>query len=63
MGYSLNNKNGMIVANAFQKFLNKTNGKPNKICVNEDNGFCNRSMKLYFQDNYIEMYSTFNEKK
>ena len=63
MGYSLNNKNGMTITNPFQKFLNRSNSKPNKIWVDKGSRFYNRLMKSCFQDNYIEHYLTFNEEK
>ena len=47
--------------NAFQKFLDEPRCKPNKIGVDKGSEFCNRSMKLWLQKNYIEMYSTHNE--
>ena len=31
--------------NAFQKILDESNRKPNKICVNKDSRFYNKSMK------------------
>ena len=37
--------------------------KRNKIWVDKGRRFYNRSMKSWFQDNIIEMYSTHNEGK
>ena len=39
------------------------NHKPNKIWVDKDSEFYNRSMKSFLQNNDIEMYSTHNEGK
>ena len=48
---------------AFQKILDKSGHKSSKIWVDKGSEFYNRSMKLWFQDNDIEMYSTHNEGK
>ena len=45
----------------FKKKLDETNRKPNKIWVDKVCNFYNRPVKPWFQDNYIEMYSTHNE--
>ena len=42
---SLKDKKGIIITNAFQKILNESNCKPNKIWADEGSEFCNRSMK------------------
>ena len=47
----------------FQKFLYKSNHKPNKIWVDKGSESCNRSMKSWLQDSDIEMCSTHNEGK
>ena len=49
--------------NAFQKILNEFNLKPNKIWVDKESEFYNRSMKSGLQDNDIEMCSIHNEEK
>ena len=41
----LKNKKGITITNAFQKILDESNRKPNKIWVDEDSEFYNRSMK------------------
>ena len=41
----LKNKKGVSIANAFQSILNKSNRKPNKICVDKGSEVYNRSMK------------------
>ena len=41
----LKDKKGIVITNAFQKNLNESNSKPNKIWVNKCRKFCNRSLK------------------
>ena len=41
----LKHKKGTTVTNAFQKILDETNCKPNKIWVHKSSEFYNRSMK------------------
>ena len=41
----LKDKKGITVTNAFEKKVDKYNRKPNKIWVNKDSKFYNRSMK------------------
>ena len=43
--------------------MNESESKPNKIWVDKGSEFSNRSMKSWLQDNDIEMYSTYNERK
>ena len=45
------------------KKLNESNCKPNKTWVDKGNDFYNRSMKLFFKNNDMKMYSTHNEGK
>ena len=62
----LKDKEGILIANAFQKFLKESNRKPNKIWVNEGSEFYNRSMKSmksFFLKSKVEMYSMHNEEK
>ena len=58
----LKDKKGIAINNAFQKFLDEFDCKPNKIWVGKGSGFYNRSTKSWSQDNNIEMYSTHNER-
>ena len=51
------------VTNAFQNILDESNRKLNKIWVDKDCKFCNRSIKSFLHKNNIEMYSTHNEIK
>ena len=57
----LEDKKGMAITNAFQKFLDELNHKINKIWVDKGSEFYNRSIKSFLQNNDIEMYSTNNE--
>ena len=57
----LKDKKGITITNAFQKFLDESNCKPNKIFMDKGSEFCNRSIKLWLQDNDVEMYSAHNE--
>ena len=41
----LKNKKSITITNAFQKILDESNRKPNKIRVDEDSEFYHRSMK------------------
>ena len=41
----LKDKKGIMITNAFQKILDKSNRKPNKIWVDKGSEFYNRSMK------------------
>ena len=61
--FPLKDKKGITVTNAFQKILDESNWKPNKICVDKGSEFYNRSMKSWIEKNDIEIYSTHNEGK
>ena len=56
-------KKGITITNAFQKNLDESNWKPNKIWVDKGSEFYNRSMKSFFQNNEIEIYSAHNERQ
>ena len=56
-------KESITIANAFQKFLDESNRKPNKTWVDKESKFYSRSVKSWLQDNNIEMYSRHNEGK
>ena len=60
---SLKNRKGITTANAFQKFLDESNGKPNKIQVDKGSKFYNRSQKSWLEKNDTQMHSTHNEGK
>ena len=53
----LKNKKSITMINAFQKILDDSNCKPNKVCVDEGSEFYNGSMKSWLEKNAIEMYS------
>ena len=63
MAIPLRDKKGITITNDFQKILNESNRKPNKIWVDKGSAFYNRSMKSWVEKNYIEMYPTYNEGK
>ena len=54
----LKDKKGTAVTNAFQKLLDKSRCKRNKIWLDKVSEFCNKSMKLWLEKNVIEIYST-----
>ena len=56
-------KKGVIIVDAFQKILDKSGRKPNKIWVDKGSEFYNSSFKKWLKDNDIEMHSTNNEGK
>ena len=58
---SLKDKRGIAITNDFQKVLDKSRRKSNKIWVDRGSEFYSRSMKWWLQDNNIEMYSINNE--
>ena len=45
MGYPIQDKKGTTVTNAFQKVLNESNHKSNKIWIGKGSELYNRSMK------------------
>ena len=59
----LKDKKGISIVNAFQKILDDSNRKPNKIWVDKGSEFYNNSFKTWLKDNDIEMYSINNEGK
>ena len=46
---SLKDKKGTTITNDFQKFLDRSNRKPNKISVDIGSEFYNRSMKSWLK--------------
>ena len=56
----LKDKKDITITNAFQKILDESNRRPNKIWVDKGIEFYNRSMKSWLGKNDIEMYSTRN---
>ena len=59
----MKDKKGVSIVNAFQKILDKSGRKPNKIWVDKGSEFYNNSFKKWLKDNDIEMYSIHNEGK
>ena len=56
-------KKGISIVNAFNKIINQSNRKPNKIWVDQGSEFYNNVFKKCLSDNDIIMYSTYNEGK
>ena len=56
----LEHNKGITIINAFQKFLDESNRRPNKIWVDKGSEFYNRSMKSWLEKNDTEMHSTYN---
>ena len=54
-------KKGITIINDFQKFLDKSHCRPNKIREDKGSEFYNRSMKSLVEKNGIEIYSTRNK--
>ena len=54
-------KNGITFVNAFQKILDNSTRKLNKIWVDKGSEFYNSSLKNYLKDTDIDVYSTLNE--
>ena len=59
----MKDKRGITITNAFQKILDESNHKPNKIWIDKGSEFYNRSMEPFLQSNDIEMSSMHNERK
>ena len=59
----LKDKRGVSIVNAFQKILDNSERKPNKIWVDKGSKFYNTSFKKWLKGNDIEMYSIHNEGK
>ena len=59
----LKDKKGVSIVDAFQKILDKSGCKPNKIWVDKGSEFYNSSFKKWLKDNDIEMYSIHNKGK
>ena len=59
----LKDEKGITITNAFQKILDESNRKSNKIWVDKGSVFYSRSVKSWQEKNNIEMCSTHNEGK
>ena len=62
-GVPLKDKKGTTIVNAFQKILDNSKRKPNKIWVDQGSEFYNNVFKKWLKDNDIEMYSKHKEGK
>ena len=56
----LKDKKGVSIVIVFQKILDSSNRKPNKIRVDQGSEFYNNSFKDFLKINNIKMYSTYN---
>ena len=63
MGYSFEDKKGISIVDAFQKILDRSERKPNKIWLDKGSEFHNSSFKKGLKENDIEMHSIHNEGK
>ena len=52
----LKDKKGASIGDAFQKMLDDSDRKPNKIWVDKGSKFYNSSFKKWLKDNDIEMF-------
>ena len=59
----LKDEKGFIIVDAFQKILDDSGRKPNKIWVDKGREFYNNSLRKWLTNNDIEMYSIHNEGK
>ena len=53
----LKDKKGISIVDAFQKILDDSNRKPNKIWVEKGSEFYNNSFRKWLKDNDIEIYN------
>ena len=60
---TLKDKKGISITNAFKKIIKQSNGKPNKIWVDQGGEFYNHDFKKWLSSNDISIYSTYNEGK
>ena len=59
----MKDKNGVNIVDAFQKILDDSKRKPNKLWIDKGSEFYNNSFKNWLKDNDIEMHSIHNEGK
>ena len=59
----LKDKKGVSIINVFQKILNDSDRKPNKIWIDKESAFYSNYFKEWLKDNDIEMYSIHNKEK
>ena len=56
-------KKGVSIVDAFQKILDKSGRKPNKILVDKRSEFYNNSLYIWLKDNVIDMHLIHKEGK
>ena len=61
--YPLKEKKAITITNAFEKILEESNRKTNKIWVDKGSKFYNKSMESWLEKSDTEMYSIHNEEK
>ena len=49
----IKNKKGISIVNSFNKIIKQSNGKPNKIWVDQGSGFYNRVFKKWLSDKLV----------
>ena len=59
----MKDKKGVSTVDAFQKILDDSDRKPNKVWVDKGSEFYNNSFTKWLKDYDIEMYSIHNEGK
>ena len=59
----LKDKKGASVVKGFEKIVNESGRRPNKIWVDQGSEFYNKVFKNWLKDKEIEMYSTYKEGK
>ena len=59
----MKDKKGVSIVNSFQKILNDSAKKPNRIWFDKESKFFNNCFKKWLKDNDIEMQSIHNERK
>ena len=59
----LKDKKRISIINAFNKIIEQSDRKPNKIWVDQEGEFYNNVFEKWLSDNDINMYSTYNEGK
>ena len=55
----LKDKKGVTITNAFQKILDESNRKPNKIWLDKGSEFYNRSMESFLQNNVFNVFNVY----
>ena len=59
----LKDQKEVSIVNAFQRILDSSKRKRNKIWVDQGSEYCNNVIKKFLKDDDISMYSTYNEGK